>query len=320
MPASPMNTTRLAALTVMMLALLLCPAHGQDPATTDTPTPEAETGVVVPVAIESGTVGNRKSTRKQRAAGMLSYMQVSMRFEETPLKDALRTFFRALDLNHAAYYRGMASDSGIAGDVTISLEIESISAHRGLELILAVAQLGEPYTWQLRGSVVEVGTMARLGRSGEQRSAVYPIKDLTLDVPYFDSSPPKPGQPNMTERLSPRESAARLMHHIGSSVHPEAWLPPTVDDDTRQAPSSPNGGAEWSNLQPYLINERTGEKLKPQELFLIGRWAKMHYHRGDLIVTAPDFIHRALNGYPGAVMPDPGHWKLPVVAAERDAD
>ena len=181
-------------------------------------------------------------------------------------------------------------------------------------MILSMAERGEPYTWQLRGNIVEIGTMSRLARSGEKRTTVYPLKDLTLDVPYFDSTP---GPENRTERKNPREVAAQLMHHITSSIHPQAWHPPSLDDDEAVPPSSPNGEAEWSNLKPYLIDPTTGRRVRHLELFTIGRWARMHYHAGDLLVAGPDFIHRALDGYPKAVMPDPARWRLPIVPAER---
>ena len=305
--------TRLSRSLLILGGLVLLGAAGQE----DPPVPApANQGAVAPVAIEAGPRATKKTTRRHVAEGKLSYFRVGMSFDETPLKEALRTFFKALELDYAPYFRGPSSDSGMVGETPITIETASISAHRGLDLILATAELGESYTWQLRGSIVEVGTKSRLARSGEKRPVVYPLKDLTLDIPYFDSSP-HPN--NQTERLMPREMAAQLMHHIATSVHPEGWLPPTLDDDQAVPPSSPNGGTEWANLTPYLLERSTGRKLKPLELFTIGRWARMHYHRDDLLVTAPDFIHRALDGYPRAVMPDPAHWKLPVVEPVKDS-
>ena len=210
----------------------------------------APDGAVRPVAIESGgRERGRSTTRCDEAAGTLSYVLVSMSFDEVPLKRALRTFFTALDLDYVPYFRGRASSSGMLPDVPITLEIRSISAHRGLDLIMAAAEVGEPCTWQLRGGVVEVGTMARLARSGEPRPRLYTIKDLTLDVPYFDSSPPPN---NRTERQLPREVASQLMHHIMTSTRPEAWLPPSIDDDSLPTPVSPNGRAEWSTSSPSM--------------------------------------------------------------------
>ncbi len=198
-------------------------------------------GVVVPVAIESGgRTPSKRSTRKDQAAGRLSYLQVAMQFEEVPLKQALRTFFKAIDVDYVPYFRGRNADSGMLSDTPISLEIKNISAHRALDLILTIATVGERCTWQLRGGVVEVGTMARLARSGEQKSIVYPIKDLTLDVPYFD---PTPGEKNPTEREKPRHLASQLMHHITAAIVPEAWEPPSVDDDQATPPPSSNGGS-----------------------------------------------------------------------------
>ena len=273
-------------------------------------------GVVVPVAIESGgKAPGKRTTRKDLAAGRLSYLQVAMQFDEVPLKQALRTFFKAIDVDYVPYFRGRNADSGMLSDTPISLEIKNLSAHRALDLIITVATVGERCTWQLRGGVVEVGTMARLARSGEQKSIVYPIKDLTLDVPYFD---PTPGEKNTTEREKPRHLASQLMHHITAAIVPEAWEPPTVDDDQATPPPSSNGGSAWSNLKPYEENPRT-RRMEALQLFVIGRWAKMQYHRDDLLVTAPDFVHRALNGYPGATMPDPSKWKLPVVPPEKQA-
>ena len=271
---------------------------------------------VVPVAIESGgKAPSKRATRRDEVAGKLSYIQVSMQFDEAPLKEVLRTFFKAIDTDYVPYFRGPNADSGMVSDTPISLEVRNISAHRALDLILTVAALGERCTWQLRGGVVEVGTMARLARSGEQKSTVYQIQDLTLDVPYFDSTP---GEKNTTEREKPRHMASQLMHHITAAIVPEAWQPPTVDDDQATPPPSSNGGSAWSNLKPYEENPRT-LKMEPLQLFVIGRWAKMQYHRDNLVVTGPDFVHRAVNGYPGATMPDPARWKVPIVAPEKQS-
>jgi hypothetical protein len=234
-----------------------------------------------------------------------------MSFDEVPLKQALRMFFRALELDHAPYYRGRQADTGIVGDVPITLEVRDLGAHRALELILTAGEVGEKYGWQLRGSIVEVGTMARLARSGEQRSAVYEIQDLTHDVPYFVH--PRI-DPNLEEeRQTPRHLASQIMHHIATSLHPDAWLPPSVDDDDARPPPSLNNDLPpgWANLTPYDKDEN------PLEIYVVGRWAKMHYHRKSLVVTAPDFVHRALNGYPNAVMPDPRRWSVPVVEPEK---
>ena len=68
------------------------------------------------------------------------------------------------------------------------------------------------------------------------------------------------------------------------------------------------------NLEPF--DEVTKEPIKSLEVFVIGRWAKMHYHRDDLLVTGPDFIHRALNGYPEQCAGPED--RVPVVNPERD--
>ena len=306
-PMRTMNPMLRRLMLVTVPCLLLAPAALAAPQ-------EAAGSQVVPVAIESGgKAPNKRATRRDQAAGRLSYIQVSMQFDEAPLKEVLRTFFKAIDTDYVPYFRGRSADSGMVSDTPISLEVRDISAHRALDLILTMASLGERCTWQLRGGVVEVGTMARLARSGEQRSTVYQIQDLTLDVPYFD---PTPGEKNTTEREKPRHMAAQLMHHITAAIVPEAWEPPSVDDDQATPPPSSNGGSAWSNLKPYRENPRT-RKLEPLQLFVIGRWAKMQYHRDNLLVTGPDFVHRAINGYPGAIMPDPARWKVPVVAPEK---
>ena len=273
---------------------------------------DAPAGIVRVISVENGPrKTDARTPRSHQAAGVLSYVHVAMQFDEMPLKQALRMFFRELGLDHAPYYRGNRSDTGMLSDVPITLEVQDLAANRALELILASAEVGEKYGWQLRGSIVEVGTLARLARSGEQRSHVYEIQDLTLDVPYF--VPPGMDPSLKEERQTPRELAAQIMHHIMTSLHPDAWQPPTADDDDARPPPSLNDSLApaWANLMTYDKYDN------PLEIFVIGRWAKMHYHRKSLVVTAPDFIHRSLNGYPQATMPDPGKWKVPVVQPEK---
>lgn len=305
---------------VLVIACVFSVSTAQDPdASTAQNKSDSNAGFVRLVGIESGgPAANGRTPRHLRVAGLLSYGRVQMSFDEVPLKKALRTFFQALELDYAPYYRGGNAESGIVSDVPITLEVRDMAAHRALELILAAGQLGEKYSWQLRGSVVEVGTLERLGRSGEARSIVYPIQDLTFDIPYFDSGIDSmlTKKPNMTERQTPRELAAQLMHHIVTAVHSDAWESPAIDDDNARPPPSINGVPQWANLEPY-DDSNPSRPPKPLELFVVGRWAKMHYHQDQLIVTAPDFIHRGLNGYPGATMPDPRKWQVPVVAREK---
>lgn len=298
---------------VFIIALLGAACVRGVVAQTETPQNRSDKGVVSVVAIEAGprAIAGKRTPRSQQVAGVLSYAHVSMSFDEVPLKDALRTFFRALNVDYAPYYRGGHRDSGIVGDVPITLEVRDLGAHRALELLLATGEIGEKYGWQLRGGIVEVGTLARLARSGEQRSAVYEIQDLTLDVPYQ----PAPGMTPLIqpERQVPRELAAQLMHHITTSIHPDAWLPPNAQSDFASPPPTLNTDMppSWANLAAFDRDEN------PLEVFVIGQWAKMHYHRKSLVVTAPDFVHRALNGYPNAVMPDPKKWNVPVVQPEK---
>ena len=304
----PMGTTFWRVSAAAALACSFQPLlHAQE----DAVEPKADTGFVRVVSVEAGPRrAGPRTPRSHQVAGILSYTHVQMSFDEVPIKQALRTFFRALELDYAPYFRGGRADTGIVGDVPITLEVRDLGAHRALELILAAGSVGEKYGWQLRGSIVEVGTLARLARSGEHRSEVYEIQDLTLDIPYQ----PAPGiDPQLKpERQTPRHLAAQIMHHIVTSLHPDAWEPPTVDDDDARPPPSLNSGLppSWANLAPY---DRWDNVL---EIYVVGRWAKMHYHRKSLIVTAPDFVHRAINGYPNAMMPDPRKWNVPVVDPE----
>ena len=310
----PRITTPVIISSILLLCTPLATAQEQSP-------PPRSSGEVRVVAIESAPRRASASTpRAHLTQGVLSYAQVSMQFDDVPLREALRTFFGALKLDYAPYYHAAQRDSGMSPTVRINVFTKSMPAHQGLELILASAELGEKLAWQLRGPVVEVGTLERLARSGEHRSKHYEIKDLTIDIPY--NVPPKPLQGLSADegvqpeawRRRPTELAAELMHHIMVALYPEAWLPPSVDSDEEvEPPVSLNGTREWANMSAY------DEYDKPLQLFAIGRWAKMHYLQSGLIVTAPDFMHRAINGYPDAVAPDPKQWNVPLIRITSDS-
>ncbi len=161
---------------------------------------------------------------------------------------------------------------GLDPDAEITLGVKGITSLRLLELVLDQADADLLYsggsTWQMSewGSI-QIGPKERLSR--KRRLKIYDINDILFEIPNYPDVP-------------------------------------TID--LQQALRSNEGGGQspFQNIQTNIERvpkEERGEALidlitavVEPETWDVG--ADIRYYQGSLIVSAPDFVHRALDGYP----------------------
>lgn len=253
------------------------------------------------------------------ALGRLLLSRVDLSAEDATTSATIRALADAIGVNISVKF-----DIDFVDDTPIFLELKDVDGRTALEAVIALAASsgGADATWQLRRGIVEIGSKPFLARSSGRRVEIYEIPDLTLDVPHFRSDDPTSGasmirkgsmgalsgavshhpDPEVLRRKSPSELAAYLMHTIVGQVESESWDPKPPGDGTNgtKAPpaSTPSGGF------PGSTNAVTNadRNLEPGEgpLFVRGKWASMDYlgQKKSLVVTAPDFVHRGIAGYP----------------------
>ena len=303
---NPARILRLAALAYGLASLWpLTPAA---PGQTETPP--------VVTTSRSASAPGSVEERQGRMLGVLLYTHLTVSFEETPARSAIKALRAALGINIIGRFNNDSTGHGIDPEAPITFDVADMPAIDVLEAILDQCTLTEDCTWQLRNSFVEVGTKRRLANPGAWEVRTYPVKDLLLEPPYFAG----PGASALggltasafTSRQLPGDLAVQLLDLIVDMVEPEAWEPPqpSSSDDESTPVLAPGVPAPDPTAPSVGGNRDEREKYRRR-----GKWAAMRYWQGSLIVRAPDFVHRGLGGTPKPIRPD-----RPVPETERGFD
>ncbi len=246
--------------------------------------------------------------------GRLLSARVDLEVEEATVWETLRALRRELGLNMLAFRldpRGVVDRPGIDGELEIDLVLKGVTGVAALEAILAFA--GPNVTWQIHNGMVEVGPKAHLARDDARRTEIYETTDLALDPPDYR---PQDGGESYNRRDSD-ENAGELVRMIVSHCEPDAFLappPPVVEDaGGRMQPSqhtTPAPPASGRGRPTGRSNPNTGATLnldpRIAPVFVKGQWASIQVKDNSLVVLAPDFVHRAINGCPRVILPKAG--------------
>jgi hypothetical protein len=242
--------------------------------------------------------------RNAEAVGRLVHARVDVAFEEVELRKALRQLGKSLGVNIVLYER---VDEPIVklrldGKRDIDLTLQGVSGRVALETMLAMAN--REATWQVHGGIIEVGMRKDLARTDARVSRVYDVTDLSIDAPDFQSC----GTP--ARRLSATEVASELVRMISTHCEPDAFLPPPRATKFEEDPQ-PTGRTPSATTEPSAPSREQASptiNLDPRRgtVFLEGQWATMQLHDEEIIVYAPDFVHRAIDGYPLILPPRVG--------------
>jgi hypothetical protein len=301
------------------------------PSSTPPTTPSRAPAVAVPAVVQPASPANSVTStfvqtrpadaprvenndeRAREQLGRLIYSSMDIAVDEMPLRDVLRSVRRALALN-LVVFEATNGSSGIDGDVPISLTLEGATGREVLEILAGMS--GTNATWQLHNATVEFGPRSVLARQEARRTAVYETTDLALDPPDFKSCGIGQLGVESYNRRDSDEIIGELVRMISTHCEPDAFLPPlpkSVEDASgtpspvrHSVPSGPATGGRSGVQSPRKhANTTATQNFDPADavVFVTGQWASIQAKDNNLVVLAPDFVHRAINGYPQPIPP-----------------
>ena len=253
----------------------------------------------------------RNDVSKGKLLGALLYVDVSVAFDKTPAKTAFEYVAQQLGVPLIVRYAGEGGSEGIDPELEISLSIEGAPAINVLERMLEICGTDSPCTWQIREGFVEAGTKDRLAVPAARELRMYPIRDLLFEPPTFDNAPDF----NLSSALSQGgqgQGGGGSGGGFGGGGGGFGGGGGGGGGGFGGGGGGSGGGGGGIIGDPGEDPERPNvEELADQLIEIIqqqcepeawedagGDWATMKYYQGVLLIRAPDFVHRQIDGYP----------------------
>ncbi|RLS96544.1 MAG: hypothetical protein DWI11_00180 [Planctomycetota bacterium] len=254
-----------------------------------------------------------RDSSKSAMLGALLRTQVEVNFENTPARKAFEYLQTAMGVNLLVRYAGEGGDIGIDADQEIDLEITKIDALGAIERLCEILGAEESCTWQLRDGFIEIGPKERLAAPSARYIKMYPIQDLLFEPPSFNNAPDF----NLGAAMSQGGSGSG---GGGSGGGGSGGGGGGFGGGGGGGGGMGGGGGGSGGGGGGLIGDpgedpeqKTKEELATQIMTLIkelvepegwidngGSWSTMQLYEGVLIIRAPDFVHRQIDGYPFA--------------------
>jgi hypothetical protein len=264
--------------------------------------------------------------------GVLTHTRLSVEFDGVPAREAFRSVSAALATPIFGRYSDDRFGHGIDPEVPVTFKAEDAGARLVLEMILEQCAAYEPCIWQLRKGYIEVGTKERLGFPAAAEARLYNVRDLMLEPPYFvspgsagrlivgggfgagsigdcsslvfDNHPyscaaltkPATLRPATGRGLEARSLPQELIHEIAEgiveTIEPGNWdYGQNNDEDDPESELARNGRIQG----PWQVDAVTR----------LDKIARIRIWRDTLVISAPDYIHRQIDGYPRPIPPRP---------------
>ena len=232
-------------------------------------------------------------------AGMLRILTgtaLTVQFHETPAREAFKHLQTLLGLHIVGRYSDDRIGHGIDPDTPITVVAVGRSGLDVLELVLDQCQELDPCTWQLRNGYVEVGTKERLSVPSAREIRYYAIRDLMYDPLQFDNAP----ELNL---------GAAMNQGGGFGGGGGGGRGGGFGGGGGGRGGGGGGGGGTIFDPPGEPPDRTIEEERVQEIIKlitgtiepdaweVHGWATIQYYAGTLIIRAPDYIHRRIEGY-----------------------
>lgn len=278
-----MKSIPLTLLMVVAIAALATPAQAQT----------LSERIAAVKAERARQVEAAKPKPKVKILQSLLYTKLSVNFDQTTSRDAFEYLKTALGIKIIVRYSDDETGLGIDPQTPITFEAEKMQALELLNAVLEQCGVSEACTWQLRNSFLEVGTKDRLSTSVTRELRTYPIRELLFETSLFIDAP-----------SLDLEQLYQQQRRYNS--YPRSGLTGSIGFGGSSAKSNTRSMQQRAQeiVQLIIDNiETTGWEQNG------GDWASIRYHDGSLIVNAPDFIHRQINGYPA--VPKPAKSKSP---------
>lgn len=170
---------------------------------------------------------------------------------------------------------------GLDKDKLITVSVSGRTVLALIEMVLDKAQsdFGGENTWQMSETgALQIGPKERLNRF--RRVEIYDINDLLMEIPDYRDVP----RIDLQQALQ-----ASQQRGGGSTQSPFRQEQEREEQRQREQDRQERGEAIIQLLQEFAERDQWVEQG--------GTGGTMRYYRGTIIVNAPDYMHRALNGY-----------------------
>lgn len=218
------------------------------------------------------------SARPERATLVALSKPVSLEVTDQPLGDLIGFVTQITGAEIEPMWDDDATGVGLDPEIEISVRARGMSALAFVELLLrkADAQLGfegaSASTWQLdEDGILQIGPRDRL--NAFRRVEIYDINDLLLVIPDYDEAPDFDLQ-----------SVLQSGQGGGGGQSPFS----NTDTDVERVPRAERVAAIVGLIEALV---------EPDQWSSVGGDASITEFQGSLIVSAPDYVHRQINGY-----------------------
>ncbi|MEY3022351.1 MAG: hypothetical protein RIS86_1549 [Planctomycetota bacterium] len=253
----------------------------------------------------------RNDVTKGKLLGALLYTDVTANFENTPARTAFDFVQKQMGVPLIVRYEGEGGSSGLDPEFEINLNLESMPALTAIERLLEICGTDEACTWQIREGFVEVGTKERLAVPAARELRMYPIRDLLFEPPMFDNAPDFNLGSALQQGGQNGGGGGGGGFGGGGGGFGGGGGGGGFGGGGGGMGGGGSGGGGGLIGDPGEDPERPSEEEKADQLMDIimeqcepeawkdagGDWATMRYYQGVLIIRAPDFVHRQIDGY-----------------------
>lgn len=240
--------------------------------------------VTVPVSSPGATVRVRASSSPQRDTLIKVMRPVAIEFTETRLEDVMRYIQEVTQADMDVFWIDDQNSVGLDKETLISLKVERATALSVIEKVLEKATADATGTggnsWQMSDTgTLQVGPKERLNKY--KRVEIYNVQDLLLEVPNYANAPE-------FDLQSVLQNTGQQGGGGGQS--------PFRDQGNQQGQGL--GTRPYQERLDELVSLLTSLVEPEQWVDNGGDGASLRPFQGNLIVNAPDYVHRQLNGYP----------------------
>ena len=281
--------------TAFVVALIAAPALGQS----------------LEQRLRGATTKQATNTSKPVLLGTLLYTDISVDFDETPLREAILFIKDRINAPIIGRYSDDQTGTGMDPDEPITVKVDSQPVITVLEMVLEQASSFEPCTWQIRDGFIEVGTKERLSSPGARETRLYPILDLIYDPPYFDNAPDFDLNSAISQGGQGGGGGGGGSGGGGGGRGGGGGGGGFGGGGGGSGGGGGGGGGLFGS--PGEDPERMSEEERAEILQEIieefiepdawGVYADMRFYQGVYIIRAPDWLHRQIGGYPYAAQP-----------------
>lgn len=239
-------------------------------------------GTAVPTLAQTATGGTAARTGVPQRDTMRQLMRrMSVDFNEKRLEDVFTFIKESANADIEALWIDDRHSDGLDKDKVVSVKVDNVTVLSLIEKVLERAdpESGGEATWQLSDTgTLQCGPRARLNKN--RRIEIYDINDLLMEVPDYRDIP----QIDLQQALQASQGGG------GGGQSPFRDNQGGNEEQNRRQQERQEQAEELATLIRDLVEPDQWTENG-------GSGGSIKYYKGTLIVNAPDYMHRGINGY-----------------------